>query len=257
MGHIHLPQLPRTRAWSDVVALLDGGATDDAVISMAATAAEKELREATNDPVFVEAVRLLAAVPHAARSADFGLALKGLGLAVPKEPVFLDLLIAIGQGLDQQAVHHGRSDFGELARRSLAGALSVELGDRARTLFGSDHRDLQIQAARLSRPPEFARLARRFFGQLTGRALASWLDRVLSTRIGPEARFGDVTDRTAFDQALAQYCAEATRIIREFAAGWYAKTLWRDGEVTAKHAAAFGHVAMKKIGEELRRKYDG
>ena len=54
--------------------------------------------------------------------------------------------------------------------------------------------------------------------------------------------------------ALDQYCSEATRIIREFAEGWYGKTLYRDGTITAERAAAFGAVAFKKIGEELRRK---
>ena len=257
MGHIHLPQLPKTRAWREVVALLDGGATDDAVIAQAAIAAEREMREAADDPVFVEAVRLLAMVPHAARSGDYGIALTRIGLSVPNEPVFLDLLVAVGSRLDQHARAHGRSDFGELARRALTGAFSQEIGGSVRTLFGSDHRDLQEAAARLSRPPEFSRLARRFFGELTERCLSSWLERVLSTRIGPDARFGDVAERAAFDRALSQYCAEATRIIREFAAGWYGKTLWRDGGTTPERAAVFGHVAMKKIGEELRRKHDG
>ena len=54
MGHIHLPQLPRTRAWREVVVLLDRGASDDALIAEAATAAEKKMQRSTDDPDFVE-----------------------------------------------------------------------------------------------------------------------------------------------------------------------------------------------------------
>ena len=154
------------------------------------------------------------------------------------------------------AERHGRSDFGELARRAVTGVLSAEIevqGD----LFATDHADLRLRLARLAQPPEFARMARRFFGEVTGRSLSSWLDRVLSTRIGPDARFQDVAERAAFGEALGQYCAESTRIIREFAAGWYGKTLWREGQIASEHASVFGHVAMKKIGEEMRRKRDG
>lgn len=190
-------------------------------------------------------------------SHDFAASLRRLGLSVPDEPLSFDLLAATGRRLDEKAELHGRSDFGELARRAVTSVYSAEMSETLTGLFGTDHIDLQLHAARLSRPPEFARLVRHFFGQLTGRSLCSWLDRVLSTRIGPGQRFENVGQRAAFDRALGQYCAESTRIIREFAAGWYGKTLWRDGEITSEHAAVFGYVAFKKIGEELRRKRDG
>ncbi len=49
---------------------------------------------------------------------------------------------------------------------------------------------------------------------------------------------------------------EATRIIREFAAGWYGKAL-RDGTTIGKEEATrFTAIAFRKIGEELRNKRD-
>lgn len=257
MGHIHLPTLPKTKPWREVVALLDDGATDDAVIAGAAIAAEKEIRSAADDPVYVEALRLLAMIPQAARSEDFGAALRTLGLSVPERALALDLLAAVGRRLDEVALANGRSDFGELSRRAAIAVVSAEIVEGSSGLFGSDHDDLRLQAARLSRPPEFARVTRLFLGQLVTGSLSSWLDRVLATRIGPEARFEDVAGRASFDAALAQYCSESTRIVQEFAAGWYGKTLWREGEITSDRAAVFGYVALKKIGEELRRKRDG
>ena len=87
-------------------------------------------------------------------------------------------------------------------------------------------------------------MARMFFGHLTGEALSSWLDRTLSTHVGPGRRFAHVGERSAFDAALNQYCAEATRMIREFSGGWYWKTLQRRGRIDTSDAAAFAAVAL-------------
>jgi hypothetical protein len=84
--------------------------------------------------------------------------------------------------------------------------------------------------------------------------LSSWLDRTLASQTGPGRRMSDAGARSAFDLALGQYTHEATRIIREFAPGWYGKRLHESGRIDSHQAAAFGAVAMKKITEELRRK---
>ena len=255
MGHIHLGVLPKTRAWFDVVDLLTGGATDVAVISASAVAAEATLKRAVDDPVFVEAVRLLAMLPQAAGDREFGRALRDLGIPARDDPDLSELLTAIGAWLDHFAAQNGRnSDFGELSRRALLGTLSVAIGAELPGLLNADAEDVRRSVARLRSGQEFARVARMFFGRLTAEALSSWLDRTLSTHVGPGKRFAHVAERSAFDAALNQYCAEATRMIREFSGGWYWKTLERRGRIDTSDAGAFAAVAFKKIIEELREK---
>jgi hypothetical protein len=111
---------------------------------------------------------------------------------------------------------------------------------------------VQRAAATLTNSRPFSTYTRSFFNRLLSEALRSWLDRTLSAQVGPDRYFSGVRDRAAFDQALAQYCSEATRIIREFAGGWYGKTLHREGHVATRHAVAFGAICLKKITEELR-----
>ena len=98
MGHIHLGVLPKTRAWSDVVDLLTGGASDRAVIAASAVAAEGTLKRAVDDPIFIETVRLLAMIPQAAGDPEFGRALRDLGIPAPDRPDLSDLLTATGTG---------------------------------------------------------------------------------------------------------------------------------------------------------------
>lgn len=257
MGPIHLAVLPGTKKWRLVIDLLDAHAADDVVIAASAIAAERDFERAADDPVLVEAVRLLALIPHAARSSDFGATLRGIGLEAPDAPLVSDLLFASGRALERTMREVGdRTDFGEIVRRSLIGTLFDRIGDALPELFAADAADVQSAAARMGRPPDFSAAARAFFGRLTADMLASWLDRTLSAKVGPGRRFASVSERSAFDEALDQHCAEATRIIREFAGGWYGKTLHRDGTITQERAAAFAAVAFRKITEDLHRKRD-
>ena len=100
----------------------------------------------------------------------------------------------------------------------------------------------------------FQSTARSFFTRLLSDTLRVWLDRTTSAQVGPESRFRDSGQRADFDRTLQQYCFEATCIISEFSAGWYGKTLHREGEIDSHHAAVFAAVAFKKITEEVQRK---
>jgi hypothetical protein len=91
MGHTTLGVLPKTRYWKDVAALLAGPGPSHAIFAASAQAAEKDLLRATDDPVFIEAVRLLLAIPAAARAQDFGDALRAQGMMAPDQPDVLDI----------------------------------------------------------------------------------------------------------------------------------------------------------------------
>jgi hypothetical protein len=255
MGHIHLGVLPNSKKWRDVVELLNGGASDGDVVSASALAVEKDLAQAAHDPLFVETVRLLAMIPQAAAQDNFGRALRDLGIPVRDDPSLMQILAATGQWLDRFALQQGKgSDFGELSRRALLSTLSTRISDNLPGLFEATPLDVRSAAFRMSRSAEFSGLARSYFTRLLSGTLSYWLDRTLSAQVGQEKRFADFGARAEFDGALAQYCSEATRIIREFTGGWYGKRIHRDGLVDSVSAAEFGAVAFKKVNEELRRK---
>jgi hypothetical protein len=254
MGHIHLATLPGTKPWREVVQLLDERAGADAIVAASAVAAEKDLANAAKDPMLATAVRLLALIPQAARSRDFGGALRRLDVLVPDAPMMADLTVGIAAALEHEKLAGPRTDFSEIARRALVGTVSTQIGDALPGLFEADARDVQLAAVQLGRPDAFSRAARAFFGRLLADTLGYWLDRTLSAEIGPGARIQSLADRNAFDRALEQYCSEATRIIREFSGAWYGKTLAREGTISKDRAAAFAAVALKKVGTELQRK---
>lgn len=257
MGHIHLGVLPRTRKWRDVVDLLAGGAASSDVIAASAAAAEKDLLAAARDPVFVEAVRLLLSIPLAARSSGFEGALRDAGLRPEGEIGIFSLVRSAMSRLDDVAREQGRRrDLGELASRALARTLGDCIGGELPGLFDVTAADVQAITRKLSYSSGIAFLSRSFFRDLVGTTLSYWLDRVLPLHVGPGQRFENVSARAEFDMALRQYSHEATRIIQEFSGGWYGKVLHEKGVIGTQEATVFGAVALKKISEESRTRWD-
>lgn len=255
MGHNTLGVIPGSRSWRRVASLLEGAATTADVIAQSAKAAENDMLRASNDPVFVEAVRLLLNIPLAARSDDFAGALRSAGLTASGKPELFDLLAAAVERLDQVARDaRCRTDLGELAARSMTSTLSELIGGAAPGLFGTTPEDVQAIARRLSWSKGVAELSRQFFGTLVGQTLSYWLDRTLADHVGDGRRFPTAAERHAFETELDHYTAEASRIIKEFSGGWYGKTLHARGSFGTSEAAQFGAVCLKKITQELRRR---
>ncbi len=97
---------------------------------------------------------------------------------------------------------------------------------------------------------------REFFGRLTQRSLDYFLSRELGGHIGAGERFRDDVDRSRFDQALDRHCREASRIVEEFAGGWYGKNVYQGEGLTPDAIRRFAPVAFKKIRAELRKRRD-
>jgi hypothetical protein len=255
MGHIHLGVLPKTLPWKRVVSLLDEGAADDDVVAESARAAETELTSAAQDPVYVEAVRILLTIPLCARSEDFGDALRRAEIPGPNRPELLDLIGATTRRLDEVRLKSSRrNDLGEIAGRALVSTLSVGIGDQLPGLFAATPDDVQGVARKLSWNKGISAWSRLFFSRLVSSSLSYWLDRTLAEQIGPDRRFAGVSERNAFDAAVYAYSHEATRIIQEFSGGWYGKTIHQNGGIDTHDATVFGAIALKKIVAELRVK---
>lgn len=257
MGHLRLHRIPNSKRWQAVVGLLDAHAGAGEVIAASAEAIERDLSRGANDPGLVEAVRLLATLPDAARQDSFAAALRDLGLDIPGAPLLPDLATALGRALDREmAQRRARSDLGEIARNALVETLVEQVSPRLPGLFAADPADLRRAVAGLG-GARFSDLARSFFARLTRDSLAYVLSRDLSRHIGAGRMFGSLAERTAFDAALDQHCREAARILKEFAPGWRGATLNRLGRIGRAEAAGFTAIALRKMVAELVRSRGG
>ena len=255
MGHIRLGTLSQSKKWRDVIGLLDSDASLQDVAAAAAHASERDLSRASDDPSFQYVTSLLVQLPLLARAPGFESAMADLGVdegALQSVPA---LLASLSHSIDQNAFKVGRSsDAGELARAALLESLSVQLRDRLPSLFDPDSQQIRQALASFSSGQNFAHLARDFFARLSYKSLDYFLSRELANHTGAGKRFASDAERVEFDWALSQHTFEASRIVQEFASGWYGKTVWKEQNLSQDTINNFTRYAFKKMRTELGRR---
>jgi len=257
MGHIRLGTLPRSKKWRDVVSLIDSDASVDVVAEAAAKASEKDLSLASKDPRFQFVASLLVQLPLLARAPGFEDALSDLGITEGALSSVTGLLAGLDAAIEKQSYSEGKaSDAGYLAKSALLETLSVQLRDRLPTLFDPTAQEVRAALGSFASGERFATLARDFFARLTYRSLDYYLSRELANHTGSDRRFDTDAQRLAFQHALAQHTLEASRIVQEFAGGWYGKTVWQRRALDQEAIDRFTEYAFKKMRSELGRRRD-
>ncbi len=253
MGHTKLGNLPRTRKWQQVVALIGGGAGTSQVANATISAAERGLRLAAVDKGLLETIWLLMQLPLAAKSDNFADALRHLGLDVSDSPSLMDLIGAFSDAIDSRLANNGgRTDLGEMAQMAACETMSKVIGIRIQSLFGSTPEDVKNAFAKLVINKHFSIFARDFFSRLTTKLLDYFVSRTLSDHVGEGLRFRTLAQQGEFTKALETHCYESSKIVEGFAGGWFSKTNWEKGSISKKDVAIFAYVAMKKLVSELK-----
>lgn len=253
MGHVRLGDLPRTRRWDQVVELIKSDGDTAQVAAASLIAAEAGLRQAANDDGVARVVWLLSQLPLAARNPNYVQHLTALGVDVAGAPGLVELIGAFTDAVDAHVGRWGeRTDLGEMAQMAAAETLTSILGQRTQSLFGTSSEDVRRELAALATTKQFGTLARDFFAGLTRRYLTFFLSRELSNHVGGNRRFANVTEHRDFNQALDLHCRQASRIVEEFAGGWFSKTNWEQG-ITPDNTKRFTAVALKKLRAEIKK----
>ena len=253
MGHVRLGNLPHTRKWEQVVALIEGGASASQIANATISAAEQGLNLASEDQGLVESLWLLTQLPVAARSGDFSAALQDAGLDVSDNPGLMEIVGAFSDAVDDCLSNNGdRSDLGEMAQMAATETISKTIGDRTQSLFGTTPEDVKIAFSKLATQKQFGVFTRDFFARLTTKVLNYYLSRALSNHVGEGERFTTLAQQSEFSNALDLHCREASRIVEQFSGEWFSKTNWEKKRIAREDAGGFTHVAMKKICSELK-----
>ena len=257
MGHVRLGVLPRSRKWRQVVEQLRIGAGVGEIAASAAEAAETSLENAVADPAFLRSFWLLTQVPLAARGPAFIQDMARLGIEVADPVSLMGVVAGLSAAVDRHARQQGgRTDLGEMAQMAAVESLTAVVAPTLPSLFGPGPGEVQQAIGRLASGDRFSVLAREFFARLTQRTLDYFLSRELANHIGPGQRFTDDVARSRFDNALDHHCREASRIVEEFAGGWYGKNVYQRSGLTPDDIRRFAPVAFRKIRAELQKRRD-
>ena len=255
MGHIRLGTLSQSKKWREVVELLGSNASLEDIAEASAHAAELDLARASNDPSFQFISRLLVELPLMARSPGFHDSLAEMGFVSNATDSVPKLLSEISNAIDQNAYDLGQSsDLGALAQSALLETLSTKLRDGLPSLFAPEPHEIRRALGQFSGGQRFAELARDFFARLTYKSLDYYLSRELANHTGAGKRFLSDAERVSFERALFQHTFETSKIVEEFAGGWYGKTIWKEQNLSPASINKFTGFAFKKIRSELGRR---
>lgn len=253
MGHTRLGNLPRTRKWQQVIALIEGGAGTAQIANATITAAENCFKLVAKDKGLVETIWILTQLPLAARSDDFGQALQRIGLNVSDSPGLMEVIGAFSDAIDKKLKNNGgRTDLGEMAQMAASEAMTQIIGRKTQSLFGTTPDDVKNAFSKLATNKEFSACARDFFSRLTYKCLDYFVSRAVANNVGESRRFRTLAQQGEFTKALGTHSREASRIVEAFSGGWFTKTNWEKKGISRQDAAGFTHVAMTKIVSELK-----
>lgn len=145
-------------------------------------------------------------------------------------------------------------DFAEIGSLALRTALTDTVAQQGPSFFGSSLDDLQNAFRTYSTQVQFGRLAHRFFGDFFARVLRSYVDRELSNHVGSAPGLATLSDSRHFLDALDLHARQSTRVVEDFAGGWYSRHNWESqGEVSREETQRFMAYALRKLRAELKQ----
>ncbi len=254
MGHIRLGVLPRRKNWIQVINLIETGAAASELASASMKAAQGGLSKAAQDPGLIYSFWLLTQIPLAARAENFAGRLNQIGLSVPDNPSFFDIVSAFSSAVDTHLTEiGGRTDLGEMAQMAASESLTALGSAQLPSLFTPTANDVQLAFRSASTSVQFGYLARDFFARLSKRYLGYFLSRELSNHVGRNERFENIDEHTKFNEAFELHCVEAAKIVESFAGEWFSKAEY-EGGITPEKISGFAHIALKKIRSEFARR---
>jgi hypothetical protein len=164
----------------------------------------------------------------------------------------MDVAAACSEAVDRHVRERGgRTDLGEMAQMAAVESLTAVVGPTLPSLFGPEPAEVQRAIGRYAGGDRFAALAREFFARLTGRSLDYYLSRELSSHTGAGERFADDAARARFDDALERHCREASRIVEDYAGGWYGKNVYQRDGLTPSTSAASPLTRSRRYGRSF------
>lgn len=261
MGHTRLGEIPKSRKWREVVALVTGeGLTGrlaptaediDGIAAQTLDAAQKGLDKVVADAGVRYTFYLLTQLALAARTPDWESALDRHGIRLAKDSTVFDFTAEVQDAIDRYVGRSssGATDLSEMAQQSAGEAITSLAGMRTENLFGGSSDDVRDAMHSFSTKKGFGELGQRFFGRFVARFLNFYLSRVTAAHLG-SPRLQDLGDIAQFNDALRSHCDQSARIVRDFCGTWFSKTEYEQG-IDLKNASGFLAIAMEKMRSEL------
>ncbi len=256
MGHIRLGRLPKTKNWIGLFRALERENVQvHAIAKEASIAAQERLATLENDPAVNYCFWVLVEVANAARTDMFQSQLeKSLGIFLDEQSTgakfVSEIATATSRAVRDRALASPFTHFAEMSMREV---LSRYILESSPSLFGSSLRDVQFACKRISTKKNFGEAAKAFYASLMAKSILYVTDKEASNYIGVGKAIAGSAEAVQFQNDLKRYCFESSKIIEDFAAGWFSKQNWKSKrKITEQSTQRFTSYALQKLQMELK-----
>ncbi len=255
MGHIRLGRLPKTSTWTGVFnALKEESISQVKLANATAVAARDQFETLEQNQGVNYCFWVLVRIATASRGSDFKGELNRLGLQNVGINSGLGFVNQVAQAVDKELKKRGlTSVFVQMAELSLRETLTSTLIENTQNLFGTKFEDIHSACRNLSSPSRFSQTSRKYFSHFISRIIKFVTDKEISNYVGPKGGLKSPERVLDFQHTLDLHCYQTSRIIEDFASGWYSKHNWQSNDnIKEEEASGFTAYALKKIQMELR-----
>jgi hypothetical protein len=253
MGHLRLGRLYKSRKWVEVIDLLDHDDLSVPQISAATVrAAEKELLKLGTNPVLNYCFWLLVHITTSAKNNKLKSQLEQIGIKPDQISTTFTLISSLGDVIRNKSTEYDEINiFSEITNLTFRQTLTETIASQPKSLFGSSFEDIQNACSSYSSEKQFGLLARKFFSNLLSRSFTYFINKELSNHIGPEHVLANTESAIQFNNALNNYSYLTSKIVEDFAGGWYSKHNWETGgRISEEESLKFIAYALKKLRME-------
>ena len=253
MGHIRVGRLPKTKKWTQVVEAIKA---DEKHLSRIANATIKatgrDISNLSSEPSVYYPFFILSQIISKVDSENFVGELSELGIASQEISSTLEFINQTSEFVQKEIRKTGNPKdlISEIALKSFTEALTrVSIGE-TQSIFGSSIEDVRNTISKYKSPKGFAELARIYFSSFLNRYLQYYLSKETSNLISTKYGFQNIGHLNSFDESIKIYSFQSSKIIEDFAGGWFSKKKWL-GELNENEIKSFLYVAFKKLKAEL------
>lgn len=223
---------------------------DSDLLDAAREAAGRALSQAKRQGSLSFAYWYLLRLSLASRSTDFNAAIQALGISSQPGMTGSALLARASQYLREEMQQRGWvSPTDEIAMQSFQAAFSEVVTQESQSLFGSTLETAQQALRQYSTKTAIGSLGRLYFSEFTYRLLSRALERELASSAGEGRRFAREGELAQFRERMKSYCWDVSRIVEDYAGGWYSKQAWME-DITPESTRRFVAYALDKLLSE-------
>lgn len=253
MGHIRVGRLPKTKKWTQVVEAIKA---DEKQLSRIANetieATGRDISKLSDDPSVYYPFFILSQIISKIDSKNFFDELNKLGINSHDITSTLDFINRISEFVQEEIRKNGNPKdlVSEIALKAFTESLTRVSFGESQSIFGSSIEDIRKAISKYKSPERFAELARIYFSTFLNRYLQYYLSKETSNLVNPEYGFQNIGHLNGFDESIKTYSFQSSKIIEDFAGGWFSKKKWL-GELNENEIRSFLYVAFKKLKAEL------